>query len=72
LQTKDKRLATEVINLKAKHHKPVIFLKLELALKEFILLYQSRTILSDALLIKKAKLLADKLKIPQGILQVSF
>ncbi len=64
MQIKDKRLATEVINPKAKHHKPIIFLKLELALKEFILLYQSRTILSDALLIKKAKLLADELKIP--------
>jgi len=72
LQIKDKRLATEVTNLKAKCHKPVIFPEFELALKEFILLYQSRTILSDALLIEKAKLLADKLEIPQGILQVSF
>jgi len=72
LQTKDKRLATEVTNPKAKRHKPVVFPELELALKEFVLLYQSRTILSDALLIEKAKLLADELEIPQGIFQVSF
>ncbi|CAG8814769.1 6601_t:CDS:2, partial [Cetraspora pellucida] len=34
---------------------------LELALKEFILIYQHHTILSDAMMIKKAKLLADEL-----------
>src|SRR6266498_5349312 len=70
LQTKDKRLITEVIKPDAKRHKGVIVLKLELALKEFVLTYQYRTILSDALLIEKAKLLADELQVPQGTLQV--
>ncbi|CAG8826511.1 15278_t:CDS:2, partial [Racocetra persica] len=40
--------------------------ELELALKEFILIYQHRTILSDAMMIKKAKLLADELGVPEG------
>jgi len=70
LQTKDKRLTTEVIKPDAKRHKGVIVLELELTLKEFVLTYQYRTILSDALLIEKAKLLADELQVPQGTLQV--
>src|SRR6266498_3979427 len=70
LQTKDKRLTTEVIKPDTKRHKGVIVLELELALKEFVLTYQHRTILSDALLIEKAKLLADELQVPQEILQV--
>ena len=70
LQTKDKRLTTEVINSGAKRHKAVIVPELELALKEFVLTYQHRAILSDALLIEKAKLLADELEVPQGTLQV--
>jgi|SRR5581483_4095748 len=70
LQTKDKRLTTEVINPVAKRHKSVIVPELELALKEFVLTYQHRAILSDALLIEKAKLLAEELEVPQGTLQV--
>jgi hypothetical protein len=70
LQTKDKRLTTEVIKPDAKRHKGVIVPELEFALKEFVLTYQHRTILSDALLIEKAKLLADELQVPQGTLQV--
>jgi len=70
LQTKDKHLTTEVINSGAKRHKAVIVPELELALKEFVLTYQHRAILSDALLIEKAKLLADELEVPQGTLQV--
>ncbi len=70
MQTKDKRLTTEVIKSDAKCHKGVIVPELELALKEFVLTYQHRTILSDALLIEKAKLLADELQVPQGTLQV--
>jgi len=35
-----------------------------------VLTYQHRAILSDALLIEKAKLLADELEVPQGTLQV--
>ncbi len=68
LQIKDKRLTTEVIKSNAKHHKGIIVPELELALKEFVLTYQHRTILSDALLIEKAKLLADELQVLQGIL----
>ena len=70
MQTKDKRLTTEVIKPDTKRHKGVIVSELELALKEFVLTYQHRTILSDALLIEKAKLLADELQVPQGTLQV--
>src|SRR6266498_5731525 len=70
LQTKDKRLTIEVIKPNAKCHKGVIVSELKLALKKFVLTYQHRTILSDALLIEKAKLLADELQVLQGILQV--
>ena len=70
MQTKDKRLTTEVIKPDTKRHKSVIVPELELALKEFVLTYQHRTILSDALLIEKAKLLADELQVPQETLQV--
>jgi hypothetical protein len=72
LQTKDKRLTTEVINPDAKRHKAVFVPELEFALKEFVLTYQHKTILSDALLIEKAKSLADELEVPQGTLQVTF
>src|SRR5437016_10808356 len=71
LQSKDKRLAVEVINPEAKRHKAVIVPKLELALKEFVLNYQYRTILSDAILVEKAKQLADELNVPEGTLQFS-
>ncbi|CAG8727877.1 246_t:CDS:2, partial [Dentiscutata erythropus] len=53
------------------YHKLVTFPELELVLKEFILIYQSQTILSDVLIIKKAKLLASELKISEGKLQFS-
>ena len=72
LQTKDKRLTTKVINPEAKRHKTVAAPELEFALKEFVLTYQHKTILSDALLIEKAKSLADELEVPQRTLQVTF
>lgn len=72
LKTKNKRLTSEVINPEAKRHKAVIIPELELALKEFVLTYQHKTILSDALLVEKAKLLADELEVPEGTLQVSL
>jgi len=53
-------------------HKAVSIPELEFALKEFVLTYQHKTILSDALLIEKAKSLADELKVPLGTLQVNF
>ena len=72
MQTKDKRLTTEVINPEAKRYKTVAAPELEFVLKEFVLTYQHKTILSDALLIEKAKSLADELEVPQGTLQVTF
>src|SRR5436190_12155253 len=72
LQSKDKRLTEEVTKPEAKRHKAVNVPELELALKEFVLCYQNKTILSDAILIEKAKLLANELEVPQGTLQVSF
>jgi hypothetical protein len=48
-----------------------MYSKLELALKEFVLRYQHQTILSDAILIEKAKLLASELEVPEGMLQFS-
>lgn len=71
LQTKDKRLSTEVIRPEQKRHKSVTFPELELALKEFVLTYQHRAILSDAMLIEKAKLLANGLGVPENALQFS-
>jgi len=71
LQSKEKRLATEVINQEAKRQKSLTVPELELALKEFILVYQERTILSDALLIEKAKSLAQDLGISEDTLQFS-
>ena len=61
----------EIINPEVKHHRSVAFPELKAALKEFFLCYQNKTILSDAVLIKKAKLLVEQLEIPQGTLQVS-
>ena len=61
LQTKDKRLTTEIIKPDAKRHKDVIVSELKLILKEFVLTYQHRTILHNTLLIEKAKLLTDEL-----------
>src|ERR1044072_7937332 len=72
LQTKEKRLTTEVIHPEQKRHKPVTFPELELALKEFVLNYQHRTVLSDAILTEKAKMIADGLGIPQDALQFSL
>ncbi|GBB83354.1 hypothetical protein RclHR1_10090001, partial [Rhizophagus clarus] len=61
---------SEVTNPEAKQHKAVAILELKLALKEFVLTYQHRVILSDALLIEKAKLLAEELEVSEGTLQL--
>ena len=71
LQTKKMWLATEVENSKAKHHKSVTVSELDLALKEFVLVYQHWTILSNALLVEKAKLLAEELGVSAGTLTFS-
>ncbi|CAG8693619.1 17712_t:CDS:2 [Dentiscutata erythropus] len=51
--------------------KTITVLEVELALKEFMLNYQYRTILSDAILIQKVKLLAAELGVPERTLQFS-
>jgi hypothetical protein len=71
LKTKEKRLSSDQINSTQKRHKSVTFPELELALKEFILSYQHRIILSDAILIEKAKLLARGLGVPENTLLFS-
>ncbi|GBB85858.1 hypothetical protein RclHR1_12300001 [Rhizophagus clarus] len=71
LQTKNKRLSTEVTNPEQKRHNSVMYPELKLALKEFVLRYQHQTILSDAILIEKAKLLASELGVPEDTLQFS-
>ncbi|CAG8601643.1 21088_t:CDS:2 [Cetraspora pellucida] len=67
----DQQLSNEIINPEAKQHRTVTVPELELALKEFILIYQHCTILSDAMMIKKAKLLVDELEVPEGKLHFS-
>jgi hypothetical protein len=71
LQTAEKRLSSETISLNTKQHKSVTYPELELALKEFVLDYQHQTVLSDALLIKKAKMITEGLDIPRDALQFS-
>lgn len=71
LQTAEERLNSETINPNSKRHKSVTYPELEFALKEFILNYQHRTVLSDAILIEKAKMIADGLDIPRDALQFS-
>jgi hypothetical protein len=71
LQKSDDILNTEIANPEAKRHKSVTVPELELALKEFVLIYQDKAILSEAILIEKAKQLADGLGIPDGTLVFS-
>jgi hypothetical protein len=71
LQTSEKRLSSKAISPNTKRHKSVTCPELELALKEFVLTYQHRTVLSDALLVEKAKMIANGLDIPQDALQFS-
>ena len=72
LQTSEKRLGSEIISPNTKRKKAVTYPELELALKEFVLNYQHRTVLSDAILTEKAKMIADGLGIPQNALQFSL
>ena len=71
LQKSEDILNTEVIRPNAKRHKSVTVPELELALREFILTYQDKAILSEAILIEKAKLLAVGLEVPDGMLKFS-
>ncbi|CAG8836424.1 5278_t:CDS:1, partial [Cetraspora pellucida] len=57
LKTLEQRFSLESHNPDMKWHKPVSYLQLELVLREFFLTYQYKTVLSDIILIEKAKLL---------------
>ncbi|CAG8809710.1 12981_t:CDS:1, partial [Dentiscutata erythropus] len=65
------RISSQIINSNAKHYRAVIYPELDQALKEFVLIYQNKMILSDAILVEKAKLLANGLGIPEGALNFS-
>ena len=71
LQKKEEILNTEVTNPDTKRHKNLTVPELELALKEFILIYQNRVILSNAILIEKAKEIANGLGVPEETLAFS-
>src|SRR6185437_11764994 len=71
LKTSEERLDNGISNFKTKRHRAVTYPELDLTLKEFVLIYQHRTVLTDALLVEKAKVLADGLGIPQGTLNFS-
>ena len=71
LKDSHKHLNEDITNPNSKRHKSVKFPELEQALMEFILTYQHRTILSDAIIIDKAKLFAERLQIPESKLQFS-
>lgn len=72
LQTKDTRLATDVVNPEAKRHKSVTVPELELAIREFVLNYQHKTVITDALLIEKAKKLASGFGVSEDTLKFSL
>ena len=61
----------EIIAPNAKRRRSVTYPELEQALKEFILMCQHQTVLSDAILIERAKTLANGLGIPEGALNFS-
>ncbi|CAG8499764.1 7337_t:CDS:2 [Cetraspora pellucida] len=63
--------AQKFINPNAKHHRVVTYPELDYALREFVLIYQNQTILSDTILVEKAKILANGLGIPEDALQFS-
>jgi hypothetical protein len=71
LQNKEKHLSDDQINSTQKRHRSVTFPELELALKEFVLRYQDKAILSDSILIEKAKQLATGLGVPENTLLFS-
>ncbi|CAG8715150.1 18307_t:CDS:2, partial [Racocetra persica] len=71
LKISEERLDNGISNSKTKRHRAVTYPELDLALKEFMLIYQHRTVLTDALLVEKAKVLADGLRISQGTLNFS-
>ncbi|CAG8654697.1 3110_t:CDS:1, partial [Paraglomus occultum] len=71
LKTGEQRLNSELTSPDIKRHKPVLYPELEFTLKEFVLNYQHRPVLTDAILIEKARKLANELEIPRDALQFS-
>jgi hypothetical protein len=71
LKTGEKRLMSEPLSPDTKRHKPVLYPELDLSLKEFVLNFQRKTVLSDAILIEKARKLASVLEIPGDALRFS-
>ncbi|CAB5395214.1 unnamed protein product [Rhizophagus irregularis] len=67
-----KQLSSETISPNTKRHKLVIYSEFKFALKEFILTYQHRTVLSNVLLVEKARMIADELDILRDALQFSL
>ena len=55
LQNKEEILNTEVTSPDVKSHKSLTVPQLELTLKEFILIHQNKAILSEVILVEKAK-----------------
>jgi transposase len=71
LKKKEEILNTQVTNPNVKRHKNLTVPQLELALKEFVLINQNRAILSEAILIEKAKQIANGLGVEEGTLKYS-
>jgi|GraSoiStandDraft_52_1057288.scaffolds.fasta_scaffold34078_1 hypothetical protein len=71
LKKSEEVLNAELTQPNAKRHKSVTVPELELALKEFVLVYQDTVILTDAILTEKAKQLADGFGIPDETLKFS-
>ncbi|CAG8508774.1 9583_t:CDS:2 [Dentiscutata erythropus] len=67
----EQKLTSEIINPDKKRNRSVTVPELELALKEFVLTYQHKTVLSDLMLIEKAKLLVSRLGVPDSTLNFS-
>ncbi|CAG8710758.1 2870_t:CDS:2, partial [Dentiscutata erythropus] len=67
----NERISSEITNPDAKCHRAVTYLALDYALKEFVLIYQNKPILSDAILVEKAKIIANGLGISEGALNFS-
>src|SRR5262249_27347461 len=65
--TRHEKINKDVVNPAAKRHRSTSHPAFELALREFVVNYQHRTVLTDDLLVEKAKLLAEGLGIPNTL-----
>ncbi|CAG8540990.1 1736_t:CDS:2, partial [Dentiscutata heterogama] len=67
----EKQWGIRVLNPDAKQHRSVTVPEVEIALKKFVLTYQHQMILSDLMLIEKAKAFAKGLGVSPETLQFS-